>query len=558
MMSALAASPRSGDSGTFSIATWNIRCGQNLGLASAAKGLAQMGIGAAILTEMKIMDNRYPKLTSGYKVISLKAKTNKQGGIALVWKEGHSSFKVEAARVVTPNLLIFQLVTGYKQFYVMGIYIPPNNTTGVDVLWAAWNACPDGCAPIVMGDLNICFKHPCNKWKEAIANLLNKINLVNLSRKYCLRQCWMQSARKRWTWRQKWMGRWHHSQPDYIMAWEGDIWYFRKVAFRSPLVHDSDHCAVVATFRARSRLTIYHRHRQCLPLQLPPKLHDKLTQTFKALKLTCVEANPQSRGGNDWISTETWRLISHRSMLRRTGKLCQTVGQRLRQEIWDVLRGDRRAPTAQVGNIIEAKLAGGNVQESFCHLKGWYRAVSETTTQPCPQTMVKQTAEHVELYRQQDPPGDPLPININPIPVDDRTLSKGEIRVAVAGLSNGRAGSALGMRAEDVKAWLHGIKLEEDPEVGPANIGAEENWRRFTLLVQAIWDHGKIAPPTTVGDHCTHPQRRGDYRGIGLLEPIWKVCKRVMDLYLNAFDLTICFTAAATNAGPGQLELRQN
>ena len=68
----------------FLIATWNIRCGQNLGLASTAKGLAQMGIGAAILTEMKITDDWYPKLTSGYKVILSKAMTNKQGGIALV------------------------------------------------------------------------------------------------------------------------------------------------------------------------------------------------------------------------------------------------------------------------------------------------------------------------------------------------------------------------------------------------------------------------------------------------------------------------------------------
>jgi hypothetical protein len=55
--------------------------------------------------------------------------------------------------------------------------------------------------------------------------------------------------------------------------------------------------------------------------------------------------------------------------------------------------------------------------------------------------------------------------------------------VAVAGLSNRRAGSASGMRAEDVKAWLRGVKLEEDPEVGPANIGGGDNWRRFTLLV---------------------------------------------------------------------------
>ena len=66
--------------------------------------------------------------------------------------------------------------------------------------------------------------------------------------------------------------------------------------------------------------------------------------------------------------------------------------------------------------------------------------------------------------------------------------------MAAAGLSNGRSGSASGMHAEDVKAWLCSVKLEEDPEVGPANIGAGDNWRRFTLLVQAIWDHGKIPP----------------------------------------------------------------
>jgi hypothetical protein len=113
--------------------------------------------------------------------------------------------------------------------------------------------------------------------------------------------------------------------------------------------------------------------------------------------------------------------------------------------------------------MIEAKLGGGNVQESFCHLKGWYRAASETTTRPCPQTMAKPMAERVNLYRQRDPPGEPLSINIDPIPVDDGTPSKGEIRVAVAGLSNGRAGDASGMRAEDVKAWLRGVKLEEDP-----------------------------------------------------------------------------------------------
>jgi hypothetical protein len=85
---------------------------------------------------MKVTDNWYPKFVLVYKVIPSKAASHKQGGVALVWKEGHT-FEVEAARIVTPNLLTFQLVMGYERFYVMGIYIPPNDTMGVDALQTA-------------------------------------------------------------------------------------------------------------------------------------------------------------------------------------------------------------------------------------------------------------------------------------------------------------------------------------------------------------------------------------------------------------------------------------
>ena len=153
LMLAPAASPWSGDSKTFSIASWNIRCGQNLGLASAAKGLAQMGVRAAVLMEMKVTDNQYPKFLSEYKIIVSKVTSHSQGGVAFIWKEGHDSFEVEVAPVVHSNLLTFQLVMGYERFYVMGIYTPPNDTTGVDAFWTAWKACPDDCVPLVMGDL---------------------------------------------------------------------------------------------------------------------------------------------------------------------------------------------------------------------------------------------------------------------------------------------------------------------------------------------------------------------------------------------------------------------
>ncbi len=91
---------------------------------------------------------------------------------------------------------------------------------------------------MVTGDLNVNFKHPREEQEEAIADLLDKINLVDLTRKFCLRQCRLQLARRRWTWWHERMGSWHHSQPDHIKAREGNIRYFWKVAFRSPLVHD--------------------------------------------------------------------------------------------------------------------------------------------------------------------------------------------------------------------------------------------------------------------------------------------------------------------------------
>ncbi len=172
-------SPWSGDSGTFLLAMWNIHCGRNTGLTSVAKGLAQMGVNCAVSTKVKITNDKYPRCASGFKIIPSKGTSHSQEGVALLWNKGHASFEVKAANIVTPNLLTFQLVTGYEQFYVMGTYIPPNDTTGVDALCAAWASCLANCIPLVLGNLNINFEHPQNRREEQITNLLDKINLVN-------------------------------------------------------------------------------------------------------------------------------------------------------------------------------------------------------------------------------------------------------------------------------------------------------------------------------------------------------------------------------------------
>jgi hypothetical protein len=111
-MSISSAPPSPGGGGAFTLAAWNIRCGRNAGMTSATKGLEQMGVGLAVLMEKKLTDNRYTRLALGFKILASKATSDNQGGIALLWKENHPGYEVESARIATPNLLTFQIVTG--------------------------------------------------------------------------------------------------------------------------------------------------------------------------------------------------------------------------------------------------------------------------------------------------------------------------------------------------------------------------------------------------------------------------------------------------------------
>ncbi len=132
------------------------------------------------------MDDCHPCLVLGFKILVSKAASHNQGGIALLWKENCGEYEVESARIMTLNLLIFQLVTDNKQFYCMGVYIPPTDTMtmGVEDLWAAWEACPVGWTPLVLGDLNINFSNPQDKEEECIVDLLDVINVVDTSRRF--------------------------------------------------------------------------------------------------------------------------------------------------------------------------------------------------------------------------------------------------------------------------------------------------------------------------------------------------------------------------------------
>jgi hypothetical protein len=203
-----------------------------------------------------------------------------------------------------------------------------------------------------------------------------------------------------------------------------------------------------------------------------------------------------------------------------------------------------------VGSMVKAELAGGNVQEAFRHLKGWYWATSEMQAKPCYHTLERQTLERVNLYARRESPGNPLPINVAQVVINNDVPLDGKLRQVVGKLTNGQAAGASGMCAEHVREWLHGMQQEEDPE-GHGVDSAGDSWCLFVQLDQAAWVHGTIPHQLLWIIVVLIPKGGRDYRGIGLLEPVWKCIERVINHRLEAITLHDTLHGCCSKCGTG-------
>jgi len=167
----------------------------------------------------------------------------------------------------------------------------------------------------------------------------------------------------------------------------------------------------------------------------------------------------------------------------------------LGREIKSYLAADCKQRAANAATEIESYLGAGNVKEAWRTLKGWYRSAEDRPPPACHDTMVKQTAERVDLYAKAPPLGPPLPNNFPFFAISDDLPSDSEVRKVVRGLKNGRAAGATGMKAEHLKGWLDAIQREE--KAAEEDPGREstlgDKWRVFLQLIQTIWDRGEIS-----------------------------------------------------------------
>lgn len=535
------AASRTDASGTFSVGTWNIRDGRGGGLEAACRALEAANIDVCVLQETKISNGIHTRYSSGYYVACSVAPNPHQGGVALCYRD-HAGYELEEHKFYGPNVLSFRLIVGKIKFYCIGCYIAPTDDREetLDFCREAVAQLPAGFELLLMGDFNINLDTPRDTREDIIAEQCDDWDLTCLSTHFLQRRT--RQLKGRWTWRQERLGRWVSTKPDYFLARVESRKRIRNVKLRRLRHHSTDHRAIIATIWSGRRewMSSYRRKvgRNPLLSQLVRPLSEA-EEIVERLRATIPKQTRQERHQNSWISSDTWDLVDRRARLRRYGSL-QGNGYALTRQINASFRRDRERRAEKAAEDIEYWLNSpelpGNLKECWNIARGWYRSASDRAAKPCYLSMVEQTDERRELYEERASDGDHIPINVDAFDIRDGTPTDEELRRIVRErLKRGRAGGASQIRAEHILEWLDGVELEEsDDYQGPDGPG--DSWRLFVELIQVIWDTGRIPTQMLWVVIVLIPKGSGGYRGIGLLDPLWKVVECLLDDRMNVIQ----------------------
>jgi len=152
-------------------------------------------------------------------------------------------------------------------------------------------------------------------------------------------------------------------------------------------------------------------------------------------------------------------------------------------------------------------------------VKVWYRHQARTPP-PTPADLRTIGNDYRQLYSRQDPLGKPIR-GLVTFDIPDGIPDAAEIGMALKTLRNGQAPGTSGMKAEDLKRWAS--EQEETPAP----------WLLVVQLVQHAFQTGVVPTHAHTNTLVLIPKLEpGQVRGIGLLEPIWKLILAIIHLCL--------------------------
>ena len=94
------------------------------------------------------------RISAGYKIIATLVPSQHRGGVALLY-QGFPAFPVEAIRQFSTNVIVCQMTTGERRWYIVGCYLVPGDNTTIWDVEAAMAERPRAEELIVAGDFNV-------------------------------------------------------------------------------------------------------------------------------------------------------------------------------------------------------------------------------------------------------------------------------------------------------------------------------------------------------------------------------------------------------------------
>ena len=87
-------------------------------------------------------------------------------------------------------------------------------------------------------------------------------------------------------------------------------------------------------------------------------------------------------------------------------------------------------------------------------MKGWYKIMAGRAVPPAQLTLDRITAERVALHHHIPPPGENIPVSVDPFPLDELVPMEDNIEWAVRRIRDNRSGGPSIIRVEHLQQWL--------------------------------------------------------------------------------------------------------
>ena len=137
------------------------------------------------------------------------------------------------------------------------------------------------------------------------------------------------------------------------------------------------------------------------------------------------------------MSNQTWKLLAQKAEVRWIGD--RPKEKRLKKEIKKALKQDRQEYTDKAAAEIANMLENGNVKGAFGRLQEWYKEETGKAQKPTFEDAEKLSAEYKSLFKREEPPGESLPLHIEPFHVDDNPPDEMEIVKALRKMNTGKS-----------------------------------------------------------------------------------------------------------------------